>query len=55
MTEIFDQLGIADKKTLYGVRARSQNILTRKPMGIAARFYYFPGNWNFAGILLLDY
>ena len=24
-------------------------------MGNSARFYYFPGNWNFAGILLLDY
>ena len=33
-------------KALYGVRARSKDILTRKPMGIAGMF---PGNQNFEG------
>ena len=36
MTESFNHLGIADKKKLYVVRARTKTILTRKPMGIAA-------------------
>ena len=38
---------------MYGIRARSNQILTREPMGISARLNYFPGNWNFAGILLI--
>ena len=36
---------------MYGIRACSNQILTREPMGISARYDYVPGNWNFAGIL----
>ena len=38
---------------MYGIRARSNQVFKSEPMGISARLNYFPGNWNFAGILLI--